>query len=222
LDFNAFVSSLNTLGINLSDRERSAAWAQASSESAKPTMSRVEVLDQSLGGYRIYWANAANLRAKVGEVIVMSTPVEEGDDDPRDWMIGVLRWLRGGNNESLEAGVQLLTRQAEAIAVRATPEQRNKVLHRGLILTPLNHLSDANPMLLTNTLVEATHSTELLRLPDEFSFEPRLPVNPISNLTQLENSGSYKLFSYSMATQTGSNTEHRLPGAELEAIWSTV
>ncbi len=221
-DFNAFVTNLSHHGVNLSDRERSAAWAQASSESAKPVLSRVEVQDQSVGGYRIYWPNAANLRAKVGELVAMATQVEEGDDDPRDWMIGVLRWLRGGDNDSLEAGVQLLTRQAEPIAVRATLEGRNKVLHRGLVLTPLNHEGHTEPMLLTNTLMEQSHQAELLRLPDEFGLEPRLLVNPIGSVKQLENSGSYKIFQFAMGSAPLGATEHKMPGAELESIWSSV
>jgi cyclic-di-GMP-binding protein len=221
-DFNMFVNALSQVGISLTDRERSAAWAQASSESAKPTMSRVEVQDQSLGGYRIYWPSASNLRAKVGELIVLSAPVDEDDDDPRDWLVGVLRWLRGGNNDSLEAGVQLLTRKAEAVAIRATTEGRNKVLHRGLMLSPLKHEDIAVATLLGNTLLDVSHSCELLQLPDEFALVPGKTVNPISELKQLENTGSYKLFNYAFAGERAADSGDQRPGAELEAIWSTV
>jgi cyclic-di-GMP-binding protein len=215
-DFNMFVGMLSQHGIELSERERAAAWAQASSEIAKPAISRVEVLDQSLGGYRLYWANAVNLRAKVGELLALSTPVEEGDDDPRDWLVGVLRWLRGGEDDRLEAGVQLLTRKAEAIAIRAINESRNRVLHRGLLLQPLKHESSASVTLLTNTLLESTHSCETLRAPDEFSFEATPSVRPIEKLTQIENSGSFKLFTFS------EHADSSKPSAELESIWSTV
>jgi cyclic-di-GMP-binding protein len=221
-DFNMFVGALSQIGVALTERERSAAWAQASSESAKPTLSRVEVQDQSLGGYRIYWPSAANLRAKVGELIVLSAPVEEDDDDPRDWLVGVLRWLRGGNNDSLEAGIQLLTRKAEAVAIRATTEGRNKVLHRGLMLTPLKHESGAQTSLLCNTLLDAGHSSELLQLPDEFALSIVKAATPIAEMKQLENTGSYKLFSYSLIGGPAPEELDQRPGAELEAIWSTV
>ena len=221
LDFNMFVNALSQVGVSLTDRERSAAWAQASSESAKPSLSRVEVQDQSLGGYRIYWPSAANLRAKVGELIVLSTPVDEDDDDPRDWLIGVLRWLRGGNNDSLEAGIQLLSRKGEAVAIRATTEGRNKVLHRGLMLTPLKHEENAVPTLLSNTLLDVSHQCELLQLPDEFALEQVSPISAISELRQIENTGSYKLFNYALAGERAQEGSIRVD-ADLEAIWSTV
>jgi cyclic-di-GMP-binding protein len=217
-DFNMFVAALTQVGISLSDRERSAAWAQASSESAKPALSRVEVQDQSLGGYRIYWPSAANLRAKVGELIVLSTPLEEGDDDPRDWMVGVLRWLKGGNNDSLEAGVQLLARKATAVGIRATTEGRNKVLHRGLMLRPLTHEAGAEASLLCNTLLDETHNAELLQVPDEFDLAPAVAVSELASLVQVENTGSYKLFKHAVS---GVALNSR-GGSELEAVWSNV
>ena len=220
-DFNVFVTALSGAGVNLSERERAAAWAQASSESAKPTISRVEVLDQSLGGYRLYWASAANLRAKVGELIAMSQPVEEGDDDPRDWMVGVLRWLRGADDDRLEAGVQLLTRRAEAVAVRATTEGRNKVLHRGLVLDPLTQDGGGAVTLLSNHLLEESHRCELLTVPDQFAFQPEPAVCALQSLQQIENTGSYKIFNFQRDGEAKSDSSTK-PSAELEAIWSTV
>jgi cyclic-di-GMP-binding protein len=217
-DFNMFVGALTQIGISLTDRERSAAWAQASSESAKPTLSRVEVQDQSLGGYRIYWPSALNLRAKVGELIVLSTPIDEDDDDPRDWMVGVLRWLKGGNDDSLEAGIQLLARRASAVGVRATTEGRNKVLHRGLLLQPLNHDSDSHTRLLCNTLLDEAHHCELLQIPDEFELEQSPSAVEIKSLKQFENTGSFKLFQHvhANARSAASGTN------ELDAVWSNV
>ena len=154
---------------------------------------------------------------------MLSAPVDEDDDDPRDWLVGVLRWLRGGNNDSLEAGIQLLSRKAEAVGIRATTEGRNKVLHRGLKLSPLKHEENATSTLLSNTLLDASHSSEMLQLPDEFALTPMQSVNQIGELKQLENTGSYKLFHYAMVGggQAVEALDHR-PGAELEAIWSTV
>jgi cyclic-di-GMP-binding protein len=217
-DFNMFVGALTQIGISLTDRERSAAWAQASSESAKPTLSRIEVQDQSLGGYRIYWPSALNLRAKVGELIVLSTPVDEDDEDPRDWMVGVLRWLKGGNNDSLEAGIQLLARRARAVGVRATTEGRNKVLHRGLLLQALSHDNDSQSRLLCNTLLDESHQCELLQIPDEFEIEQSAPMIELKPLKQLENTGSYKLFSHSQSDAKPNSHGN----SELEAVWSNV
>jgi cyclic-di-GMP-binding protein len=220
-DFNVFVTSLSTAGINLSERERAAAWAQASSESAKPQVSSVEVLDQSLGGYRLYWSNAVNLRAKVGELIALAQPVDEDDDDPRDWMVGVLRWLRGADDDRLEAGVQLVTRRAEAVAIRAVTEGRNKVLHRGLLLHGLSPDPAAAKSLLSNHLLEESHRCELLRMPDPDAFESVQSVSPIDALKLSENTGSYKVFGFALDGAAPASGDSK-PSAALEAIWSTV
>ncbi|MBK9656476.1 MAG: hypothetical protein IPO66_13830 [Rhodanobacteraceae bacterium] len=222
-DFNEFVAELGG-GVTLSDRERSAAWAQASAESAAPTMLRVRVVDQSLGGYRLFWENAEGLKAKVGELVALSAPATDDDDEP-DWMVGVLRWLKGGNNDSLEAGVQLLSRRVEAIAVRATSEAHNsRVILRGLLLAPLAIDGSQHPTLLAPSILDSTGGLELLRLPDPMGMELRVLSEPLESLDLVENSGAYKQFRYGEQQAQGATlaAPEAPPSAELDEIWSTV
>ncbi len=222
-DFNEFVAELGG-GVTLSDRERSAAWAQASSETAVPTMLRVRVVDQSLGGYRLFWENAEGLKAKVGELVALAAPPADEDDQP-DWMVGVLRWLKGGNNDSLEAGVQLLSRRVEAIAVRATSEAHtSRVILRGLLLAPLAIDGSPHPTLLAPSILDSTGGLELLRLPDPNGMELRVLSEPLDSLDLVENTGAYKQFrygehDYQEATLAAPEAP---PSAELDEIWSTV
>lgn len=220
-DFNEFVGELGG-GVNLSDRERSAAWAQANSESTAPNLLRVRVIDQSLGGYRLLWENAEGLKAKVGELITLAAPSE--DDEEPDWMVGVLRWLKGGANDSLEAGVQLLSRRVEPIAVRATSEaQTSRVILRGLLLAPLAIDGSQQPTLLAPSILDSTGGLELLRLPDPNGFVERALSEPLEDLDLLENTGAYKQFRYGkrVAQETLAAPEAP-PAAELDEIWSTV
>jgi cyclic-di-GMP-binding protein len=224
-DLNGFVQSLSG-AVLLSDRERAAAWAQASSEQTRPALSPVKVLDQSLGGYRILWENAQNLRARVGELVVLGQAIDEDDDDPRDWLMGVLRWLKCGAGDSLEAGVQLLSRQAEACVVRSlSAATSSKVIHRALLLKPLKLDGEGEPSLLVPSLVDEREESELLRLPDPYGFEEYAVCAPLKHMAMVENTGSYKQLLFSHAhEQVGDPMpqETGLRPNELDAIWSTV
>jgi len=221
-DFKEFVGELGG-GVTVTDRERSAAWAQASSEAATPNPLQVRVVDQSLGGYRLFWDNAEGLKAKVGELIALSAPTE--DDDAPDWMVGVLRWLKGGNNDSLEAGVQLLSRRVEAVAVRPTSEaQTSRVILRGLLLAPLAIDGSPQPTLLAPSILDSTGGLELLRLPDPMGMEVRVLSEPLESLDLLENTGAYKQFRYGRqgSREASVGSPESPPAAELDEIWSTV
>lgn len=221
LDFKEFAAELSG-GVALSDRERSAAWAQTSSESQIPTPSKVRVIDQSLGGYRVIWENADGLKAKVGELIALAAVSD--DDDERDWMVGVLRWLKGGSTDSLEAGIQLLSRRVEPAAVRSTVESNSsRVILRALLLAPLAIEGDPSSTLLVPSILDSTGGLELLRLQDPMGIEERRVMEPLENLELLENTGAYKQFRYgkhSAAPVLGA--PEAPPASELDEIWSTV
>lgn len=228
-DFNEFVRELSGGGIELSDRERSAAWAQASGDSSKPLVLRAKVLDQSLGGYRIVWDDAEALRARVGELVSLTT-VDEDDEDamegePRDWMIGVLRWLKGGAGNSLEGGLQLLSRRAEPVAVRILKGvEGSQVIHRGFLLDPLD-ATETGQTLLVPSLVESEAELEILRLPDPLGMEERRLCTPLEEVRLLENSGSYKQLAFGVRGQplaAEKPQETPLDEDELDEIFSSV
>jgi len=226
-DLNAFVHGLSA-SVMLSDKERAAAWAAASSDQSRPSLSPVKVIDQSLGGYRIVWENAQNLRARVGEVVVLSQLVEAGDDDPRDWLIGVLRWLRCGNSDNLEAGVELLSRHAEAAVVRSlSAATSGKVIHRALVLAPLALEGIGEPTLLVPSLVDERDESELLRNPDPFALKEYVLCAPLKRTEVIENTGSYKQLNFvsemDQVDMGDQGAPDRPPRKEdLDAMWSSV
>lgn len=113
LDFATFVRRVHGDAIMVGTHELASAWL-ASSDTTRPQVFRADVLDQSGGGYRMRLHGAEGLRMRIGEVIGLA-PVD--DEDDRDWMVGVIRWLRH-EGESELLGVELLRREARAAGLR--------------------------------------------------------------------------------------------------------
>jgi hypothetical protein len=111
-DFDTFVRQVAMHEHHHHDR---ALWAVADPEAAKVPMYQARVLDQSLGGYRMSWDQAQQIRARVGELVGVNFAEDGGDPD---WMLGIVRWLRYEPNNALMAGVDLLSRRAIAIGLR--------------------------------------------------------------------------------------------------------
>lgn len=216
-DFNTFIQQLARAGVSLSDRERSGVWAQHNAEAGRLPTLNVRVLDQSLGGYRINWAHAEGIKAKVGEVIVLSTPNLNDANDERDWLFGVLRWLRGGSGDALEAGVQLLARSAEPVALRAVADDgRSSVLHRAVLLQPLG--PDEPVSVLLPAIVGNRASGQLLRLPDPMADLPVSLTSELNALKILENTGSVARFAVTDSAQAA--VFEPLSRESLEAGWA--
>ncbi len=220
-DFNGFAQLLMQAGVSLSDRERSGVWAQGNTENTRLSIQRVRVLDQSLGGYRIAWEHAEQLRARVGELIVLAPPpVAEDDDEPRDWLLGILRWLKATRGDGLEAGVQLLARRAEAVALRTLSDDgRSSVLHRALLLEPLE--DGGAPELVVPAIVGSRAAGELLRAPDPYAESAAATITPLKDLKLIENSGGYLRFDLGALLDSGRvPVETRVPA--LEGVWPEV
>jgi hypothetical protein len=92
-----------------------AEWAHSHTDASRVPVHEGKVLDQSLGGYRMAWPQASQIRARVGELVglTLAEPEERGD-----WMLGVVRWLRYEDDGGLSAGVELVARRTAPIGLR--------------------------------------------------------------------------------------------------------
>ena len=93
-----------------------ASWAESSStEAMRVPVHEARVHDQSLGGYRLSWDHADQIRARVGELVGLT--LSDADEYP-EWMLGLVRWLRYEADGSLSAGVELISRRTSAVGLR--------------------------------------------------------------------------------------------------------
>lgn len=118
-DFSAFMQRIRGNTIALGTRENAASWT-AGGDNTRPQVVAAQVLDQSLGGYRLQLKSASGaLRIRVGEVVGLAPAAEGGE--AQEWMIGLIRWLRA-DDDGVYAGVELLARRAHAAGVRLSVE----------------------------------------------------------------------------------------------------
>ena len=116
-DFGAFMQRVRGNNLVFSSGENAAAWT-ASADNSRPQVWPAQVLDQSLGGYRLQLqASGGALRVRVGEVIGLAPPAEEGE--AQEWMVGLVRWLRT-DETGVFAGVELLARRARAAGAQVS------------------------------------------------------------------------------------------------------
>ncbi len=191
LDFDTFMRQTG-MATQVGERDR-ASWSQGAGESVRTTVVRVEVLDQSLGGYRLRWPKEENVRARVGEVIGLAV---EGDGESRRWMVGAIRWLRYGKDGSVDAGVALLARRAAAVGIRAldaTGLQRPAL--RAVEYDPVRSAQTA----VIHLIAPATFDTlsrriEVIRSesPDDFDLVNKSSER-CTQLTVLDNAGDFLL-----------------------------
>lgn len=185
-DFDAFARQV--LGNEITETAR-ASWSAGSGDVAGRN-SRVPatVVDQSLGGYRMRWSLENQLRLRVGEIV----GIHVGDtEDPADWMLGVLRWLRYERDGSVMAGVELLSRSVGAVALA----QVGRTPWRALELRP-SYGGDEWLYLSTQRLPMG----DTLQLGREQEISDRLldrrPADHLSDLRLVQVLGEYLLYRY--------------------------
>lgn len=133
LDFNDYVQQLSQLsGQGLS---MAADWVSLGTDVSTQQKITAQVLDHSFGGYRIHWQADSSLRVRIGEVIGLN--VQNPNSEP-DWMIAVIRWLRYEQDNSVSAGLELISRRCHAVAMRIYQNKQAGSLMRGLEAIALN------------------------------------------------------------------------------------
>ncbi|MGH8192666.1 MAG: hypothetical protein ACREP2_14625 [Rhodanobacteraceae bacterium] len=114
MEFATFVRAVQGDAIMVGEHELASSWL-AASDTNRPQVFRGEILDQSEGGYRMRLHAAEGLRMRIGELVGLA-PVDE-EVVERDWMVGVIRWLRHEGDDEL-LGIELLRRGARAAGMR--------------------------------------------------------------------------------------------------------
>jgi len=193
MDFDAFLRSIRGVAISLRESDRVAAWTTGPAvEATRAIRAEVKVLDQSLSGYRLQWDKLDGLRVRVGELVALAPPGDDGE--PQDWMVGAIRWLRFTPAGTMEAGVALLSRQALAVGLRTFDANRvPRSPMRGLLLEPLaGGGDDSAPTLLVPHLFDrAASEVELMRPADPFAATPEPIVELLKQPRVVERGSAY-------------------------------
>ncbi len=195
VDFESFVRRACGPAIHLADKDRAASWTAQALDSGKPECFRTKVLDQSLGGYRIEWEQGESVRARVGEIVAVATA--DDDDDERDWMVGMIRWLRLSPSGRVDAGIELLARQARAAVLRALDGQgRPKPPVRAIRLEAArgNGVNGNEPgfsVVAPSVLERGALRYELAVAPDRWSDSDQAETVELPGIAVLEQSGTY-------------------------------
>jgi hypothetical protein len=193
LDFENFVRELRGPGISLSERDKTASWAQGGGGDVGRSMpTRAKVADQGLGGYRLQWAAESGAKARIGELVGLAAPGDAEDGEDREWMIGVIRWLRFSQDGQVDAGVELLARQAEAAALRISETGSGfKTPVRAIELEPLHPGNGGMSFLAPSIGERGFVRIEVSMRPERYAEtrEPRVRV--IADIDLLENTGAY-------------------------------
>jgi len=189
LDFDAFLRSIRGVAISLRESDRIAAWT-ASGESARIIRNDVRVLDQSLSGYRLQWEKTDGLRVKVGELMALAPPAEDGE--AQDWMVGTIRWLRLMENGAMETGVALLSRRALPVGLRTFDANHvPRAPMRGLLLESLAGDADTRTILAPHLFDRSASEVEVMHPADPFAATPEPLVEMLRQPRMAEIGSAY-------------------------------
>lgn len=193
MDFDAFLRSVRGVAISLREGDRIAAWTAAPGvEAARVVRNEVRVLDQSLSGYKVQWDRLEGLRVKVGELVALAPPGDEGD--PQDWMIGAIRWIRFVPSGAMEAGIALLSRRAIPVGLRTFDANHvPRAPMRGLLLEPLagDGASAGQTILAPHLFDRHADEVEVMRPADPFAAVPEPTVEVLRQPRIIDRGSAY-------------------------------
>ena len=108
-------------------------WLPAGELLQSPGIFPAQVLNQSLGGYRLRLVELQDMHMRVGELVsVCAASISESD---ALWMIGVVRWLHAVGNDELEIGVSLIGQAARPTGLLLPEDKERQVPpFRGLLI----------------------------------------------------------------------------------------
>ena len=149
------------------------------------------MLDQSLGGYRMAWAHASQIRARVGELVGLT--LAEPDERP-EWMLGVIRWLRYEDDGGLSAGVELVSRRTGPVGLRV--HGKDGFAREPVRAVEMESLDDADEIqfLAPNSMDLGAAKIEVVRDQAEQGLDGAPAVEEIlAGINVLLNAGDYAL-----------------------------
>ena len=171
---------------------RTAHDAYLSGAPEKAQMESWKIADMSTGGYCLLHDSPEVSRARIGELVVIANPQ---DQDPVDWRLGVVRWMKFSLERGLELGIQMLAHDsAQAIWASVCNDGfsgGNRM--QGILLTESNAVTAQNSLLLPSIPFRTGCTTEL----EDGSVRTNVML-----IRELENTGSFAQYHFTAAGQS--------------------
>lgn len=158
MDFSTFIRQVHGEAITVGRHELASAWL-ASSDAARPRTLRAEVLDQSEGGYRLRLQEPEDARLRIGELVGLAPAADASEE--RDWMVGVIRWLRL-EQEREWLGVELLHRSARAAGVRPVTADGETMVPQRAVELPGHDGKGSLALLMTHPFARNVTAAEVV------------------------------------------------------------
>ncbi|OTG65894.1 GTPase [Acinetobacter silvestris] len=136
---------------------------------------QTQVLDISINGYRIRWANEAPKSLRTGEFILVN------ENPQNKWKGAIIRWIKQSVNKTYEVGIEVLAQDIFPCSVKV-PADRSTMNYHPCLLLKNQHLDEIkNSIILPNIPFFKEQQAVYLRLADQ---EIKIYLNKTLLITQ--------------------------------------
>lgn len=182
----------------------------AAAANASPTQQLWKMINVSAGGYCLLWDNEEATQAQVGELVCLQ------EIDSRQWGMGVIRWLKSADTDTLELGVQMLAPNAVAVAAKTSRDSKNFSDYQRCLMLPEIAAIHQPASLLLPALTSQVGSTVIV---NTLNKEHRVRLTKM-----LENTGTFGQFQFvpiESETVRSKDVAAATP-KDFDSIWSSI
>ncbi len=122
---------------------------------------QIPVLDISIHGYRIRWANEAPKSLRTGEFLLVN------ENSQNKWKGATVRWIKQSINKTYEVGIEILAQDIFPCAVKVSTDHSNVNYHPALLIQTQELDQVVNSILLPNLPFFKEQQAIHLRLKDQ-------------------------------------------------------
>lgn len=122
---------------------------------------QAQVIDISINGYRVRWANETPRNLKTGEFILLNENLQN------KWRGAIIRWIKQSTNKSFEVGLEVLAQDIYPCAVKV-PADRSAFNYHPCLMVKVPNLNESNiSIIVPNLPFFKEHQAVYLRLGTE-------------------------------------------------------
>ena len=167
------------------DRAR---FAGGNGTESRPPVHHAEVVNQSLGGYRLRLHQVDGLQLRVGELVALSA--ESLSNEDAVWMLGVIRWLNAMDVREIEIGVSVIGHSTIPAALLADEAGGKPPPFRALVTTPFNGAED-RPFVIVSGMWQDKPSVSLCAAEERDTY-----CGPVNLAERLERTSEVSIYQF--------------------------